>query len=157
MVRKEYMCLPLPSLFIYSWNHMCITTTNIWPSSYGNLRLDHSADSVNLPIINQSPSFDAASWNSSTNIVLSSILSHIWVILQKVAIFIFQIQKNKAVIGTSLLNSKHSNNTEESEKNMYFKKFNQYILTYVIIYDLVVLFVIPVTLLFFFVQKNPKR
>jgi hypothetical protein len=40
--------------------------------------LDHSADSVNLPIINQSPSFDAASWNSSTNIVLSSILSHIY-------------------------------------------------------------------------------
>jgi hypothetical protein len=33
---------------------------------------------VNLPIINQSPSFDAASWNSSTNIVLSSILSHIY-------------------------------------------------------------------------------
>jgi hypothetical protein len=27
---------------------------------------------------NQSPSFDAASWNSSTNIVLSSILSHIY-------------------------------------------------------------------------------
>ena len=78
MVRKEYMCLPLPSLFIYSWNHMCITTTNIWPSSYENLRLEHSADSVNLPIINQSPSFDAASWNSSTNIVLSSILSHIY-------------------------------------------------------------------------------
>ena len=41
---------------------------------------------------------------------------------------------------------------------MYFKKFNQYMLTYVIIlYDLVVLFVIPVTLLFLFVQKNPKR
>ena len=40
---------------------------------------------------------------------------------------------------------------------MYFKKFNQYMLTYVIIYDLVVLFDIPVTLLFFFVQKNPKR
>jgi hypothetical protein len=38
---------------------------------------DHSTDSVNLPIINQSPSFDVASWNSSTNIVLSSILSHI--------------------------------------------------------------------------------
>ena len=36
LVRKEYMCLPLPSLFIYSWNHTCITTTttNIWPSSY---------------------------------------------------------------------------------------------------------------------------
>jgi hypothetical protein len=29
-------------------------------------------------IINQSPSFDAASWNSSTNIVLSPILSHIY-------------------------------------------------------------------------------
>ena len=42
------------------------------------LQLDHSADSVNLPIINQSPSFDAASWNSSKNIVLSSILSHIY-------------------------------------------------------------------------------
>jgi hypothetical protein len=81
----------------------------------------------------------------------------IWVILQKVAIFIFQIQKNKTVIGTSLLNSKHSNNIKESEKNMYFKKFNQYMLTYVIIYDLVVSFVIPVTLLFFFVQKNLKR
>jgi hypothetical protein len=54
-----------------------------------------------------------------------------------------QIQKNKTVIGTSLLNSKHSNNIKESEKNMYFKKFNQYMLTYVIIYDLVVLFVIP--------------
>ena len=40
---------------------------------------------------------------------------------------------------------------------MYFKKFNQYMLACVIIYDLVVLFVIPVTLLFFFVQKNPKR
>ena len=39
---------------------------------------------------------------------------------------------------------------------MYFKKFNQYMLTYVIIYDLVVVFVIPVTLLFFFVQKNQK-
>jgi hypothetical protein len=71
--------------------------------------------------------------------------------------FIFQIQKNKTVIGTSLLNSKHSNNIKESEKNMCFKKFNQYMLTYVIIYGLVVLFVIPVTLLFFFVQKNPKR
>ena len=83
--------------------------------------------------------------------------AYIRVILQKVAIFIFQIQKNKTVIGTSLLNSRHSNNIKESEKNMYFKKFNQYMLTYVIIYDLVVLFVIPVTLLFFFVQKNPKR
>jgi hypothetical protein len=81
----------------------------------------------------------------------------VWVILQKVAIFIFQIQKNKTVIGTSLLNSKHSNNIKESEQNMYFNKFNQYMLTYVIIYDLVLLFVIPVTLLFFFVQKNPKR
>ena len=30
--------------------------------------------------------------------------------------FIFQIQKNKTVIGTSLLNSKHSNNIKESEK-----------------------------------------
>jgi hypothetical protein len=83
--------------------------------------------------------------------------AYIRVILQKVAIFIFQIQKNKTVIGTSLLNSRHSNNIKESEKNMYFKKFNQYMLTYVIIYDLVVLFVIPVTLLFFFAQKNPKR
>ena len=40
--------------------------------------MDHSANSINLPIINQSPSFDAASWNSSTNIVLSPILSHIY-------------------------------------------------------------------------------
>jgi hypothetical protein len=38
----------------------------------------HSADSVNLQTINQSPYFDAASLNSSTNIVLSSILSHIY-------------------------------------------------------------------------------
>ena len=38
----------------------------------------HSADSVNLQTINQLPYFDAASWNSSTNIVLSSILSHIY-------------------------------------------------------------------------------
>jgi hypothetical protein len=81
----------------------------------------------------------------------------LWVILQKVAIFIFQIQKNKTVIGTSLLNSKHSNNIKESEKNMYFKQFKQYMLTYVIIYDLVILFVIPVTLLFVFVQKKSKK
>ena len=81
----------------------------------------------------------------------------LWVILQKVAIFIFQIQKNKTVIGTSLLNSKHSNNIKESEKNMYFKQFNQYMLTYVIIYDLVILFVIPVTLLFVFVQTKKQK
>jgi uncharacterized protein YyaL (SSP411 family) len=49
-------------------------------------------------------------------------LMEIWVILQKVAIFIFQIQKNKTVIGTSVLNSKHSNNIKESEKNMFNKK-----------------------------------
>jgi hypothetical protein len=30
----------------------------------------------------------------------------LWIILQKVAIFIFQIQKNKTVIGTSVLNKK---------------------------------------------------
>ena len=72
-------------------------------------------------------------------------------------IFIFQIQKNKTVIGTSLLNSIHSNNINESEQNMYFKQFNHYMLTYVIIYDLVILFVIPVTLLFFFVQKTSKK
>jgi hypothetical protein len=45
----------------------------------------------------------------------------------------------------------------ESEKNMYFKQFNQYMLIYVMIYDLVILFVIPVTLLFFFVQKKSKK
>jgi hypothetical protein len=61
IVRKEYMCLPLPSLFIYS-----------------SAPHDNSADSVNLPTINQSPSFYAASWNSSTNIVLSFVLSHIY-------------------------------------------------------------------------------
>lgn len=68
------MCLPLPSLFIYSWNNTIIRQSY----TAEQLRLDHSTDSVNLPIINQSPSFDAASWNSSTNIVLSSILSHIY-------------------------------------------------------------------------------
>jgi hypothetical protein len=46
---------------------------------------------------------------------------------------------------------------KNQKKNMYFKKFNQYMLNYVIIYDLVLLFVIPVTLLFFFVQKNPRN
>jgi hypothetical protein len=73
-MRKEYMCLPLPSLFIYSWNNTIIRQSY----TVEQLRLDHSTDSVNLPIINQSPSFDAASWNSSTNIVLSPILSHIY-------------------------------------------------------------------------------
>ena len=68
------MSLPLPSLFIYSWNNTIIRQSY----TAEQLRLDHSTDSVNLPIINQSPSFDAASWNSSTNIVLSSILSHIY-------------------------------------------------------------------------------
>ena len=50
------------------------------------------------------------------------LLIAIWVILQKVAIFIFQIQKNKTVIGTSLLNSKHSNNIKESEKKHVLQK-----------------------------------
>jgi hypothetical protein len=35
---------------------------------------------------------------------------------------IFQIQKNKTVIGTSLLNSKHSNNIKESKKKHVLQK-----------------------------------
>ena len=70
--RNMYMCF-LPSLFIYSWNHDNSAIV------YGRVvTIGSFVDSVNLTIINQSPSFDAASWNSSTNIVLSSILSHIY-------------------------------------------------------------------------------
>ena len=58
--------------WIHRWKYIFIRCLFIVGTTRAFDRLRKFAD------INQSPSFDAACWNSSTNIILSSILSHIY-------------------------------------------------------------------------------